>query len=136
MPSLASRIQEIRKHTKLNKVQFGKLAGVSHAAVGQWEGGETKSLKFEALMRIQKETGYDANWIDTGKGSKFVTDRADPQRDRVQQKIAALSTERKQQLNKMSPEDITNKIRALNADQQTAIQAMFDSWETQAPQND
>ena len=133
--SLATRIQEVRKSTKLNKVQFRRLAGVSHAAVGQWESGSTGALKFSILMRIEKETGYRASWIDTGKGEKFVDDVTNLQRARVTQKLAALSTEKKQQLNAMSPAEISERINNLSAEQRVAIQAMLDSWDSdpQAP---
>lgn len=134
--TLSNRIQEVRKATQLNKVQFGKLVGVSHSAVGQWESGETKSLKYAKLMKIEKETGFSANWIDTGKGSKMISESDDPQRDRVQKKLAALSIDKKQQLNEMSIDEISIKIRGLKQEQQAVMQALLDSWEHEASRND
>jgi len=134
--TLANRIQEIRTANQLNKVQFGKLIGVSHTAVALMESGETKSLKFSTLMKIEQETGYRANWIDTGKGERFASEIADDQRERVIRKIASLSPDKKRQLSAMTISEISAKIRALKTEQQTAIQAMLDSWESQNQQND
>lgn len=68
--SLAQRIKEIRQETGLNKVQFGKLLGVSHSAVNQWENGETKSLKYDVLAKIQQKTGFMPDWVNHGKPPK------------------------------------------------------------------
>jgi len=63
---IAKKIMQIRKELKLNKVNFGKLVGVSHAAVGQWESGETKELRYDVLKSIEKNTGYRMEWIADG----------------------------------------------------------------------
>lgn len=80
--TLADRIIEVRASTGLGKKAFGKLFGVSHAAVDQWENGKTKSLKHHIVAEMEAKTGFCAIWINTGKGAKrvenhpgFVTER-------------------------------------------------------------
>jgi phage repressor protein C with HTH and peptisase S24 domain len=65
--SLANRITEIRHDTGKNKSQFGKELGVSHAAVQQWENGETKSISYDVLTRLEKKYGYNPEWVNSGK---------------------------------------------------------------------
>jgi SOS-response transcriptional repressor LexA len=72
---IANRIIEIRRALSLNKVQLAKLVGVSHSAVGQWESGETKELKYDALRSLEKNTGYRMEWIAEGIEPKKYDER-------------------------------------------------------------
>jgi SOS-response transcriptional repressor LexA len=72
---ISNRIIEIRKVLGLNKVQLGKLVGVSHSAVGQWESGETKELKYDVLKALEKNTGYRMQWIAEGIEPKRYDER-------------------------------------------------------------
>lgn len=44
--------------------------GVEASAIYQWLDGSTKNIKNETLFALSKETGFAAEYIATGKGSK------------------------------------------------------------------
>lgn len=69
--TLSQRIAEVRRASGLNKSQFGRLLGVTHSAVGQWESGETKSISYDVLLKIRKNYGYRPEWINEGKPPKL-----------------------------------------------------------------
>lgn len=54
--------------------RLAEYAGTSQAAVSLWLSGDTKSIKSEPAAGIQKNTGYSAVWIATGKLPKFASD--------------------------------------------------------------
>jgi transcriptional regulator with XRE-family HTH domain len=70
--SLGERIHEARKAAGLTQKELGQKMGVSHAAVGGWERGESKNLRLENLFNLEDITGYSARWISTGEGNKLV----------------------------------------------------------------
>lgn len=97
----SDRIKEIRKNTGLNKVQFGDLLGVTHSAVGQWENGDTKSLKSDVLIEMERKTGYRSQWISKG-------------------------TPPKKRREELVNSEIHNKISQLNDEQVDVIEGMLD----------
>ena len=141
--TLSRRIKEVRATTGLNKSQFGKLAGVSHAAVGQWENDETKSIKFSILMKIQKDTGFSAAWIDSGRGPKKVNQTTDTNRteslrdvensDSIKAKLELLSIDTKIELSKMTIEQMQRRLSKLQPAQLEIIQSMLESWQPDQP---
>lgn len=70
MNALADRIKEIRKELGLNQPELGRLAGVSKGAINQWETGKTQAIKAEYLLKLSRATGYNSEWISSGKGPK------------------------------------------------------------------
>jgi len=67
---IALRIKAYRtKELILNQTDFGKLCGVSKAAVSQWE-NEVTVPERDALMQLQKNKGVDADWILCNTESK------------------------------------------------------------------
>lgn len=64
------RIKQARKELGLTQQEFGKLAGVSKAAVSQWENGSTKPER-DALMGLRRQRGISPEWIISGKGEMF-----------------------------------------------------------------
>ena len=98
---LSNRIKEIRASTGLNKVQFGKLFGVTHSAVGQWENGDTKALKSDVLIDMERKTGYRSQWISKG-------------------------TLPKKRSEELAHSEIHNKISRLNGEQKDVIEGMLD----------
>lgn len=70
---LAERIKEAMGERE--NAEFARDAGVTPASVTFWLSGQTKSLKAETAARIEKATGYRANWIVTGKGPRRVSDQ-------------------------------------------------------------
>lgn len=67
------RIKQARKRLELTQEAFGKLAGVSKAAVSQWESGRTKPER-DALLSLKRKRGISPEWITSGKGEMFDTD--------------------------------------------------------------
>lgn len=61
------RIKQVRKRLDLTQEAFGKLAGVSKAAVSQWESGRTKPER-DALLSLKRKRGISPEWVTSGKG--------------------------------------------------------------------
>ena len=70
MSDISDRIKELRKTLGLSQEKFGKLAGVSKAAVSQWELGITKPER-DALLALRKNKQINTLWITTGDGDIF-----------------------------------------------------------------
>lgn len=75
---LKHRIREAMETAGLKPLQFSKAVGVSSGAVTHWLNGATQSLKAETANRMQQVTGYNANWIITGRGDKLASTRTTP----------------------------------------------------------
>lgn len=69
--TLGDRIRASRKAAKLTQEQLGAIAGVSGAAVAQWESGDSKTLKPENLFKIARRLGKSAEWLVTGEGTEL-----------------------------------------------------------------
>lgn len=52
----------------LDQPSFGRLAGASKSVVNQWLSGATKSITAQYAFQLQRTTGYNAEWIQTGNG--------------------------------------------------------------------
>jgi len=70
LESVGERIRRCRLAAKLTQQQLGDAAGVSSAAVSQWESGDTKTLKPVNLFKIAVALNKSAEWLITGKGSE------------------------------------------------------------------
>ena len=75
MSDISDRIKELRKTLGLSQEKFGKLAGVSKAAVSQWELGITKPER-DALLALRKNKQINTLWVTTGDGDIF--DKSSP----------------------------------------------------------
>lgn len=64
------RIKQARRRLDLTQDAFGKLAGVSKAAVSQWENGRTKPER-DALLSLKRKRGISPEWVTSGKGEMF-----------------------------------------------------------------
>lgn len=71
-PTLAERIAARRKELGLRQEDLADAAGVSKAAVSQWERGETKSLKLENFFAIADKLRVAPRWLALGQGAKFA----------------------------------------------------------------
>ncbi len=65
---LKDRIKVARESAGLTQDQLAKRVGVSRPAVGMWEGGQTKTIEGENLVRTAYATGADPLWLATGEG--------------------------------------------------------------------
>ena len=68
--TLAQRITARREEVGLSQKNLGDMAGVSKAAVSQWERGGTKNLKMEHLFAIADALKVNARWLATGQGPR------------------------------------------------------------------
>lgn len=64
------RIKLARQKLELTQEAFGKLAGVSKAAVSYWENGRTKPER-DALLNLKHKRGISPEWVTSGKGEMF-----------------------------------------------------------------
>lgn len=65
---LKDRIKVARESAGLTQDQLARRVGVSRPAVGMWEGGQTKTIEGENLVRTAYATGADPLWLATGEG--------------------------------------------------------------------
>lgn len=79
MSTLKDRILEIQKKMDWSDAKMAAAAGVSRSAVAQWAGKGSKIIHtisdVEAVLNIERETGYSALWIAKGKGPKTAAGR-------------------------------------------------------------
>lgn len=63
--ALKDRIKEAQG--SMSKAQFARELGVTGASVTQWLDGTTKSLKGPVAVKMERLTGYRAEWIVSGR---------------------------------------------------------------------
>jgi len=75
MKTLAERALEARRTAGYtNRSEFARLVGVTASAIQQIEEGKTLSLKGKTLEGYVRVTGHTAEWLNSEKGPKLVTD--------------------------------------------------------------
>ena len=62
------RIRRCRKKAALTQQQLADTAGVSAAAVAQWESGDSKTLRPENLFKVARALKKCPEWLVTGAG--------------------------------------------------------------------
>ena len=70
--SLKDRIKEAVDGSGISPADLARATKSTNAAVTFWLNGATKSLKGEKAAMIETATGYNAQWIISGKGEKKV----------------------------------------------------------------
>ena len=68
---LNKRIEEIRKHQKLSRADFGKRIGVSGDVINNLERGRVEA-KEHILKLICLEFNINEEWLRTGEGEMFL----------------------------------------------------------------
>jgi phage repressor protein C with HTH and peptisase S24 domain len=68
--SLKDRIREAMG--TMSPADLARAAQVTPATVTFWLDGTTKAIKGEKAVLLEKNTGYRANWLISGKGPKLV----------------------------------------------------------------
>jgi transcriptional regulator with XRE-family HTH domain len=71
-PTLAERIAARRRELGLRQEDLANAAGVSTAAVSQWEKGHTKNLRLEHLFVIADKLKVQPRWLALGQGAKYA----------------------------------------------------------------
>ena len=77
---LKDRIREAMEGAGLKPLQLAVKTGKTSGAVTHWLTGATKSLKAETASLISSATGYNAQWLVTGKGDKLIKNDVGPRR--------------------------------------------------------
>lgn len=70
METRGQRIRFVREQMGLSQEAFGKRLGVAKAAVSGWERDEVDTLRSDNLLGIQRISGFNATWIETGAGDQ------------------------------------------------------------------
>lgn len=70
------RVKQARAFLKMTQEAFGKVAGVSKAAVSQWENGITTPQR-DALLNLYRKRNISPEWITSGRGEMLGTEPAD-----------------------------------------------------------
>lgn len=74
----AERVQKMMRDLgNLNQPSFGALAGASKSLVNQWLSGEIKSISAKYAFRLQRKTGFNAEWIQLGEGPERITESSE-----------------------------------------------------------
>ena len=66
MSDIGRRIKELREAKGLSQAELGRRAGVSAAAVSQWENRQTKGLKGASLIRAAQALGVEPSVLLSG----------------------------------------------------------------------
>jgi transcriptional regulator with XRE-family HTH domain len=85
---LKDRIKVARESARLTQEQLAKRVGVSRPAVGMWEGGQTKTIEGENLVRTAYVTGVDPLWLAAGEGEMHPASMAKEDHGIVPKKFA------------------------------------------------
>lgn len=72
MSTLQDRIAEVMSSSNKTVGEIAKIAQVSSSAVTQWKEGQTKTIKIEPAVLLERATGFSALWIAMGKGDKYA----------------------------------------------------------------
>lgn len=112
----ADRILKIRKALGVRQPEFGKFAGVSKAAVCNWEKGKTKPQR-DALLSLKKSRNISPEYITSGAGQMFLT-AADQQQNLTDEEVELL-----QHWAILMPEDRSDFMRRIR-EQTTYISAV------------
>lgn len=85
--TLPQRLKEVMEALDLNQPQFGDLVGATKGAVNQWLSGLSKSIDPEYAFKLQRKSGYSAEWLMFGTEPKKI-----PPSYLVDNKVAAVVT--------------------------------------------
>lgn len=66
--SLAERVKRSRAEAKLTQNQLGTAAGISSAAIGLIEIGDTKAIRSEHLFALARALNKNPEWLANGRG--------------------------------------------------------------------
>jgi len=92
-PLQASEFRFIRKHFEMTTTTFGKVFGVSHAAIIKWEGGQLPSPPMDVYIRMYVMNRLNAKNEDFGKLFHEVSmvELAQAKKQRRKEKLLSLN---------------------------------------------
>jgi len=68
---VSERIKTLRNKLGIKQPELGRLAGVSKAAVSQWERGLAEPQR-DALLELQRKRSVNPLWVARGEGRMFL----------------------------------------------------------------
>lgn len=68
MPTMGTRIRDLRLGRRLTQEKMGEIVGVTGAAISQWETDTTKGIKPENFLRFCAYFSVDPYWVAFGTG--------------------------------------------------------------------
>ena len=68
-----ARVKKARALLKMNQRDFARALGVSNSTVSQWE---SRGVPSKATVDIEKRFGIRADWLASGDGAAWTSDRA------------------------------------------------------------
>lgn len=74
MQTIGDRIKSRREHLGMTQQQLADFVGVTRSSVSQWEGGSTKNLKVENLVRCADKLKTNIRWLVFGAGDENATE--------------------------------------------------------------
>lgn len=72
LESTGERIKRCRREAGLTQQQLADVAGVTAAAVAQWESGDSKTVRPENLFKVARALNKSAEWLITGAGEQYM----------------------------------------------------------------
>jgi len=72
MSTTAERVEKMMAALGKDQPGFGALSGASKSVVNQWLSGEIKSISARYAFKLQRSTGFSAEWIQTGEGPQTI----------------------------------------------------------------
>lgn len=71
--NLSNRIRETLSISGKSQAAIAREMGITQSAITQWLTGQTKKLRADTAVALEKATGVKAEWIATGHGPKLVS---------------------------------------------------------------
>lgn len=75
--SYAKRLDEARRHGKLTQSELARRLGLKPQAIQYLETERNNARGSKHTSAIARETGVDAHWLSTGKGTMLPAQRAE-----------------------------------------------------------
>lgn len=97
MATLAERVIEVLRDSKLKPVALAKIAGCSKGLVTQWKDGTAKKMSPVHAENIEQQTGYSRDWLMWGRLPK----RIDLAVRRVNSAMMGMTPEQRAQIARM-----------------------------------
>lgn len=91
--ALKDRIREAIEgtHPQKSRADIARACKVTNAAVTHWLSGDTLNLKADKALALEEATGYRAQWILSGRGTKKISEPYWPFDSSLMERFNALS---------------------------------------------
>ena len=93
MDTLGDRVRYARELVGMNAAEFSRALKLGRAAISKMEKNQTKTIKLETALAIQKVAGVSASWVLTGTEPVMHTQVRDEQIARIAEKLASLPSQ-------------------------------------------